>query len=155
MKKYLLIGMIFILVGCSNEIEEQKTVYTELKKELFIQENFTNIEDIPFNITTTVQRKTEEQIQYEVMIDHPEEEMHQVKVLVLHNYFTDEIFPSVGIFEEAPDLIPDEEDTLILTGNIDTTKDIMNLNLMIKIYIEYEDENQEIHQIYYQSTKYE
>lgn len=145
----------FILVACSNKAEEQKTVYTELKKELSIQENFTNMEDVSFNITTTVQRKTDEKIQYEVLIDNPEEEMYQVKALVLHNYFTDEIFPSVGIFEEAPDLIPGENDTLILTGNIDTTKDIMNLNLIIKIYIEYEDENHEIHQIYYQSTKYE
>lgn len=141
-------------MGCSNEVEEQKEAYTQIKKDLLVQEEFTSNEDILFNITTSVERQTAEQVKYEVIIDNPEEEMHNVKVLVMHNYLTNEVFPSIGIFEESPNLLSGEEN-IVLTGNIDTTKDIMDLNLMIKIYVEYEDKEGEIHQIYYQSTKYE
>lgn len=156
MKRVLIVlSMIFILVGCSNQEEQKKEVYTDIKKELLNKEKFTDINDIPFNITTNVKRTSLEQIKYEVLIDTPSIEMKNIKVLVLHNYQTTEIFPSIGIFEDAPSLEVGTDKNVKVEGYIDTSYDIIDLNLIIKIYVEYTDQDNIIHHVYYQSTKYE
>ena len=157
MKRSTIISFIaFSLLGCSKDkISLEKDDYLVLKEDLLIQEEFTDTELLNFDIRTSIDRISEEEISYRAIIDNPKENMHNIKALVVHDYFTDDIFPSIGIFDEPINLIIDDENTkgLNLVGYIKTTKNIEEINLNIKVYIEYTNDNGEIVKIYFKSTK--
>ena len=46
----------------------------------------------------------------------------------------------------------EKEDEIQLTGTIKTTKNISNLNLEIRLWLQYTDESNEIKEIYYKTT---
>ena len=78
--------------------------------------------------------------------------MHDVKAILIHNYFTNDIFPSIGIFDDGVDLLTNSEEVkgISLVGYISSTKDINNLEY--RVYIEYKTDNDETNKIYYKST---
>lgn len=82
--------------------------------------------------------------------------MHSVKVIVVHNFYTEEMFPSIGFFDKKKDLLISSDDNhtskLTLKGNIETTSSIENLDLELKVLIEYQNDSDENKAIYYKTT---
>ena len=74
--------------------------------------------------------------------------MYNIKALLIHDYFTEDIFPSIGIFDEPQNLIIGNEEVkgFELVGYIETSKDI---DVNLKLYLEYTDINGNISDIYY------
>ena len=69
-----------------NEILEEKKVVTE---------------SLPVDIVTTIERINEEDISYKTTISNPKENMHNIKVMLVHNYYSENLYPSIGIFDES------------------------------------------------------
>ncbi len=156
MKKILMgITIVLLLCGCDNEIEDEKNKYLAYKSNLKEQESFTKDEDLPCDITISIDRVNEEEISYRAIIDNVKEDMYNVRALLIHDSFTEDIFPSVGIFEEKEDLIKDNEEVkgLQLVGYIETTKEIDEIDLELRIWIEYTTASGKIKNIYYKTTE--
>lgn len=154
-KQYILISLILIilLTGCENSEETIKNEYIAMKNQTFNEENYQN-DTIPVEIVTTLERIDEEAINYKVIIKNPEENMHNIKAMVVHNYYNEDVFPSIGVFDEPRELLVNSNNSseLILKDTIKTTKDISKLNLELKIWLEYTDDNGEKKDIYYKTT---
>ena len=157
MKKYLLILFLsFTLFGCTENKEQlEKNNYLVLKEELIEKDVFSNTEDINFDLNISIDRVNSEEVSYRAIIDNPKENMYNVKALLIHNHLTDEVFPSLGLFDEPIDLIVNDNEVkgISLVGYIKTIKEIEDLNLDIKVYVEYTNEDNELIKIYYKTTK--
>ena len=156
-KKVLLILLLLILVtGCKNKEETDKSDYLAMKSNLLGQSKFIKSNDLPCDITVKLDRINEEKITYKVILDNPKENMHSVKVIVVHNFYTEEMFPSIGFFDKKKALLISSDDNhtskLTLKGNIETTSSIENLDLELKVLIEYQNDSDENKAIYYKTT---
>lgn len=158
MKKLVVLIFIIFIVGCSNvkieqneEISKEKEDYLAIKNELNNIEEYISDEELPCDITITVDRVNNEEISYRAIIDNPKIDMYNVRALLIHDYFTEDIFPSIGIFDKRENLLLNNEEVrgISLVGYIETTKDIEELNLNIKLYIEYTDNEGNVKEIYY------
>lgn len=150
----LLVLLLIILSGCKNKEEDEKSEYLAMKSELLENEEFTNSEDINCDITFTLDRVDDEKIFYSVVLKNPKENMNDIKAIVVHNYYTEEIFPTVGLFDKKASLIVDSpnESELELSGTIETTDDIDDIDLELKVFIEYIDDSGNTKDIYYKTT---
>ncbi len=151
--------MIAMLIGCNKNIskedkrvEKEKNNYLEIKSNLLKVTEFSNKEDVLFDITTSIDRVNDEEVSYRVIFNNPRENMHNVSAMVVHNYYTEDVFPSIGLFDVGKDLLINNENGLELVGYIKTVKDINDLNLEFKIWIEYTDDNKVVKDIYYKTT---
>ena len=158
MKKILLliVLLLFVLTGCKNEEESEKSEYLAMKSDLLAKEEFTDTSDIVCDITFSLDRLDEEKVTYSVILNNPKENMNDIKAIVVHNYYTEEVFPTIGLFDKSTDLLVngqnDKDSSVELTGNIETTNDIDNLDLELKILIEYKTDSGEVKDIYYKTT---
>jgi len=149
MKKILLLIPVFLLlIGCTNKVEEEKYAYLEYKNNLENQEDFTNDEGLDFNTHFNLIREDEEKIIYNITIDNPKINMYNIKALLIHDYVTEDIFPSVGIFDEPLELSANSENKIVLEGTIQTLEDIKDTRF--KLYIEYNDDAGNENKIYYE-----
>ena len=154
MKKKLIIASlcIFFLVGCDNKEEVIKNEYISMKSNLLEEEKYTKSEDLPLDIIIDIKRE-DEIIKYSVKLKNPKENMKDMRVMVAHNYFSENLFPSVGIFDDKKELLTNNKDEFIeLTDTIDTTKDISKLDLELKVWIEYKNDLNEKKEIIYKTT---
>lgn len=152
MKKLaVLIPLLLLLVGCTNEVEEGKYSYLEYKHELEEKEIFNTEEEIDFNTYFNIKRESEEVINYSITINNPNVDMHKVKALLIHDYVQDEAFPSIGILDNPVELKKDSEDKILLEGKIQTLDDISNIKF--KLYLEYVDNEGLENKIYYQVSR--
>lgn len=156
MKKLLLISitLILFLTGCNKttKIDDEKKDYLSIKQDLLNTSEFINEEELPFDLNIYVNRVNNEEISYRAIIDNEEENMYDIKAILVHNHYTDDIFPSIGIFDDKIDLLTDNNEVkgISLVGYINSEKDINNLEY--RVYIEYKNENNEINKIYYKTT---
>lgn len=148
----LLLSLIFIS-GCENKEEAMKNEYLAMKNSTLDDKNYTN-ESLPVDIVTTIERVDEEEVDYQTTISNPKENMHNIKVLLVHNYYSDNVFPSIGLFDEPQELLvnSDEKQEITLKDTIKTTTNISKMNLELKILIEYTNDNGEKKDIYYKTT---
>ena len=157
MKKLSIILLVFVLIlmtGCEdNNNETEKNDYIALKSTLVETTSFNKGEDINFDIVIKVDRIDEETVSYTTTISNPKEDMHNIKMLVVHNFFTEEVFPTVGIFDEKKELLTNNDNKISLVGYIETTKDIKRLDLEIKVWLQYTDNDGNKKDIYYKTTK--
>ena len=142
-----------MFTGCQNQEEEIKNEYIAIKNDVFEEKNY-NDEEIPVDIVVTIDRINEEELLYEVDVKNPKEDMYDVKAMVVHNYYNEDTFPSIGVFDESKDLLVDsgEEEEITLKDTLKTTKDIRDLNLELKVWIEYRDKDGNKKDIYYKTT---
>lgn len=152
MKKFLLIILIIFLTGCTNEKEDVKSEYIAMKNNLIEEKIDNKKEELPLDITINIDRTGEELINYQVILNNPKYNMYNIKAMVVHNYYSEEIYPTIGVFDEKEELLKDTDNKLELTGTIKTTKNISNMNLKIKLSLQYTDESGEIREIYYETT---
>lgn len=148
----LLISLLFI-TGCETKEEATKKEYIAMKNATFDDENYKK-EKLPFDIVTTIERVDEEEINYQTTINNPKENMHNIKVLVVHNYYSEDIFPTIGVFDEPKELLVNNNDDkeIILKDTIKTTTNLSKLNLELKMLIEYTNDLGEKKDIYYKTT---
>lgn len=156
MKKLLLILVIFILMGCdyTNIDEEKKNDYITYRDMCLNIDNSTMDLDIPFDINIYLDRINDEEISYRAIIDNTTEDIRGIKAIITHDYFTEDIFPSIGILDDTMDLNHDDEDKkgIVLVGYINTDEDISTLDITFKLLIEYVDSLGEKKFIYYKTT---
>ena len=157
MKKKVLVFLVIVLslftiVGCTNKKEEtkkekkvkqnvetNKDVYIKYVKELKKVKEST--EDLPFTIEVKYE-KMDDEVRYQVIIDNPTKDITSVRAIAIHNKQTDNVFPSVGIFDKKVDLIPDKKPSgVILVGYIPYVGDIDNLDIEMKVLISYKMED--------------
>ena len=79
--------------------------------------------------TVNIDNVNENRIIYQVIIDNPKVDASNVKALVIHDAKTEDIFPSVGIVDEAINL--NKQTGIILMGYINKTEDI-NFKVLIE-----------------------
>lgn len=151
MYKYIIILMLLFVTGCENK---EKNIYDNYINEL--KNVDTNSEYIPFDISISYEKLIDEEVTYRVIIDNPKEEIRNIETIVIHDYKTDDIFPSSGIFDEKYNLIPNVIDKdsndikgIILTGYIPFDKDINEFDAEFKVLIKYTDSKGIINKIYY------
>lgn len=156
LKKLITILLIFILMtGCKQETmdQEEKNEYLAYKSDLVDRTEFSKNDDLPCDITISIDRVNDESVSYTTVISNPKENMNNIKMMIVHNYFTEEVFPTVGVFDKGRSLTVSDTSNITLVGYIDTTKDIKKLDLELKIWIEYKTEDGEVKDIYYKTTK--
>lgn len=155
MKKiYILLLLSIILIsGCENKEEATKNEYIAMKNETLDDANYIN-QPLPVDIVSTIARIGEEEVNYKVTISNPKENMHNIKVLLVHNYYTENVYPSIGLFNETKELLIDsqEDNVITLEDNIKTTTNISKLGLEMKLLIEYTDDAGERKDVYYKTT---
>ena len=149
----LLIVMILLFTGCDNKEEEVKSEYLSMKSDLLKVKDFSSDHELNCDISVNIDRVNEEKVSYKMIINNVKENMHNVKAILIHNYYTEDVFPSVGLFDDTVDLNKNSNDDIILKGNIETDKDIDNLDLILKLYVKYLDDNGNEKDIYYKTTK--
>ena len=149
----LLFLMLVLLMGCDNHKEEVKNDYLSMKSDLLKVTDFSSLEDINCDVSVFIDRIDDERVSYEMIVEIPREDMNNVRALLIHNYYTEQLFPSVGIFEDAVSLKTNSDDKITLKGEIETDNDIENLNLVLKLYVKYIDNNGNEKDIYYKATK--
>lgn len=115
MKKILTITLILlVLVGCNSEetkaqkeqLSQYETYWNSLLNESQFQSSSRNFDiEVEF-------KKTGSHFEYYVIIDNPKIAMYDVEVLVIENRESfdgfDKMLPSVGIFDEPVNLIPNQ-----------------------------------------------
>ena len=145
--------MILILTGCENKEEETKNEYISMKSNLLEEEKYTDISNLPIDITVKIDRIDEERVKYKVILNKPKENMKNIKALVVHNYYNEELYSSVGFFDDSRNLLAqDEESSIELSNTIKTTKNLSKINLELKLWLEYINDEGEKKEIYYKTT---
>lgn len=134
----LLIIILLILTGCENKEEQVKSEYIAMKNQLMNAKNYS--ENLPLDIVTSIDRKNEEGYEYKITLKNALENMHNIKVMAIHNYFNDDVFPTIGIFDETHELLVSSSDEINLKGTIQTDKDLSELNFELKLWITYEND---------------
>ena len=159
MKKILsIIVLCVLLTACSNNLTNEEVLYndyvTNLKKSTKYESN------LPFDLEIYVDKIIETEVMYRVIIDNPKVSLRNIEALVIHNKYTEDIFPSSGIFETKLNLIPgvinkksNYVEGIILAGYIPYEEDVKNLNATFKILFKYEDDSGEEHTIIYSTKK--
>ena len=115
----VLIFLSLIIVGCTNKSEPVK----EEKKE------------------------NDNEIRFEVSVDNVKGTVKNITALAIHDKQTDDVFPSVGIFDDTVTLTEGEKpEGVVLAGYIPYTGSIDDLKneITVKVLIKYEYENKKI-----------
>lgn len=148
MKKLLFIIPLFLLlVGCSSKHEDNKFAYIEYKNNLEKQEEFSNSDSLEFNTFFNIDRDGDN-VNYSLTIDNPTKDMKDIKALLINDYVNEDIYPSIGIFDEVKTIYKDSDDSITLNGTIVSSDDISNVKF--KLYLEYINGDNQKEEIYYE-----
>ena len=120
--KKIIILIILLLTGCSNNLYDE---YVNLLKN-----TNTFSEELPFDINFYIDSVNEERIIYQVIIDNSKINLSDVKALVIHDAYTTDIYPSIGILDDTTSLNEDNKG-IILIGYANKTKDI-NFKVLVE-----------------------
>ena len=97
---------------------------------------------------------------YRVIIDNPKVSLRNIEAIVIHDKYTEDIYPSSGIFEEKLNLIPgvinkssNYVEGIILAGYIPFEGEEKDLNATFKLLFKYEDDDGNSHTIVYSTKK--
>ena len=150
--KKILILLILLITGCaSSEIDIKKDIYVSYIKELNKIEKTSK--EIPFDIEIKYDKITENEIMYQVIIDNTTIDINDVEAIVVHNKETDDIFPSIGIFDEKEKLeVGKKPSGILLVGYIDYNGNINDFKCKMKVLIKYKTDKKE-EKVYYVTKK--
>ena len=152
-KRLLLVLLMFSLMGCSTKEEDDKSEYIAIKSNLLEENKYTEVSELPLDIVVNIDRMDEEVVDYSVIFSNPKEDMYDIEAMVVHNYYNEDLFPTIGLFDKKGELLSDDEDSMIeLKDTIKTNKNLSSIDLELKIYIKYKDKNNELKEIYYKTT---
>lgn len=153
------ISSVLIVVGCSKNSSTNNNENVEKEKESYIKyvqelKKVTESSlDVPFDVNVTYDKLDDEEVRYQVVIDNPKENIKNIKALAVHNMHTDDIFPSIGIFDDSVDLLLESESKgVILVGYIPYEGDLDDFDCEMKVLISYEI-NEKEYKDYYVTKK--
>ena len=150
--KYIFIILSFlILCGCENK-EVYNEQYINYKKQLFKSNEFTSSDKLPFDINITLE-KEQDKVKYNILFNNSKNILHNVQILVVHNQVTNDVYPSIGIFDDKGELEENAESKLELVGYFENIKDIEEVVVNFKFVIKYTDNDGNNKIIYYKTTK--
>ena len=148
MKIVIILLSIFILTGCNNENAKDKEYHSYVN---ILKESTEFESELPFDISIY--------LTYKVIIDNPKKELKNIEAIIIHDNKTNDIYPSIGIYDDKVSLIPNKVDKdnnivkgIILTGYIPYSDDINNLKVSFKLLFKYTDSEGE-HTIIYSTKK--
>ena len=144
MKKLLIIVTIilslFLSVGCTEKKEKQsieKEKSTYIKNVQKLKKIKKSTDNLPFNVEVKYE-KMKNEIRYQVIIDNPKEDIKNISALAIHNKQTDDVFPSIGIFDKKLNLLKDKKPSgVILVGYFPYKGSMDDLKVQMKVLIEY------------------
>lgn len=113
---------------------------------------FTNEENLPLNIDIEL-KKEKSFINYSVTFSRAKEDLNDVQILIVHNQITNEVYPSLGIFDEKGKLLANDNSKLKLGGSFEINRDIEEVGVSFKFVIKYIDKEGTKKVIYYKTTK--
>lgn len=159
MKKiFWIITLVFLLSGCSKELTKEEIIYNDYVDKLKQEEK--SEDNLPFDLEIFVDKIIEKEVMYRVIIDNPKVSLRNIEALVIHDKYTEDVYPSTGIFESKLSLIPgvinktsNYVEGIILAGYIPYEGDINNLNANFKVLFKYEDDEGISHTIIYSTKK--
>ena len=159
MKKiFWIITLVFLLSGCSKELTKEEIIYNDYVDKLKQEEK--SEDNLPFDLEIFVDKIIEKEVMYRVIIDNPKVSLRNIEALVIHDKYTEDVYPSTGIFESKLSLIPgvinktsNYVEGIILAGYIPYEGDINNLNATFKVLFKYEDDEEVSHTIIYSTKK--
>lgn len=151
-KRILLVLLLFVFTGCSNENEVEKNEYIAMKSNLLEEDITTSADELPLDILVKIDRETEEEVKYKVSFSNSKENMHDIEAMVIHNYYNEDVFPTIGLFDKKGELLVDNDEVIELSDTIETNKNLSAINLELKVYIQYKDDFGEKKEIYYKAT---
>ena len=155
MKKILvlLIPILLLLTGCTDQklIKEKETYIKYIQQ---LKKVNSSSKKIPFEIEVIYDKLTNNEVRYQVIIDNVQEDIKDVEAIVIHNKETNDIFPSIGIFDEKQDLLKDKKPSgVILVGYVDYQNDIKDFKCKIKLLVKYKTNDKKVHTVYYVTKK--
>lgn len=153
MKKFfIVIFIIIVLCGCSSsKIDNEKNLYLKYIKELKSVKKSTK--EYPFDIEVRYDRITKDEIRYQIVIDNVKQDITDIEALAIHNRPTDDIFPSIGIFDDKQKLgINKKPEGIILVGYINYSGKIEDFKCEIKLLVKYKI-NKKVKKVYYVTKK--
>ncbi|MDO5568886.1 MAG: hypothetical protein Q4G04_02080 [bacterium] len=143
MKKVVIIILLALtLVGCqTNSSEVDKTQYLEYKKQINETSEFLDISALPFTTNAIVTKISDEMISYAITISNPQINLNNISALLIHNQFTEELYPSVGLFNEKLNLLltSDSMNSFVLVGYLETMEE--SLDIEFKLLFNYVNDN--------------
>ena len=143
---------ILLLTGCDKDYSNAKDIYLKYIKELKTVKETSDI--LPFDIEVKYDKLTNNEIRYQVIIDNVKEDLFDVEMISIHNKETNDVFPSIGIFDKKEDLKVNKKPSgLILVGYIDYDKKIEDFKCNMKVMIKYKTSDKKIHKVYYVTKK--
>lgn len=152
MKKLLVLIILILCVGCSQE-EVMKTSYDSYMKNLLsVNENSTYI---PCDIEITYDKITEEEVSYQITIDNPKESMRNINIVVSHDKETDDGYPSIGVFDLEPINLSVEQTKedpnkgIVLVGYFKYSGKLENLDAQFKVSVSYVNDAIEEKTVYF------
>ena len=156
MKKIALLLMIlFLITGCQYQLSENEIIYKGYVEELKELKNGADVSKI-VDLDIKLDKLTEDEITYSVVIDNPKVKMRKVEAIVYHDQKTEDVFPSIGVFDKKLSLIPnlkknngDQVKGIALVGYIKSKKEVSDLHPTIKVLILYNNEDNERQKISY------
>lgn len=159
MKKiFWIITLVFLLSGCTKELTKEEIIYNDYVDKLKQEEK--SEDNLPFDLEIFVDKIIEKEVMYRVIIDNPKVSLRNIEALVIHDKYTEDVYPSSGIFESKLSLIPgvinktsNYVEGIILAGYIPYEGDINNLNATFKVLFKYEDDEGVSHTIIYSTKK--
>lgn len=158
MKKTGLVCLIILLLsGCVGQLDEDNIIYHSYIEEMKELKKVTTSKDV-VNVSIELDRHTDDEITYSVVIDNPKESMKNIEAIVYHDQKTADVFPSVGIYDQKLNLIPEQKHDeknvkgIVLVGYIATTKPIEQFHPTIQVMIVYSNPENERKKIYYSQT---
>ena len=156
MKIIIILLSIFILTGCNNENAKDKEYHSYVN---ILKESTEFESELPFDISIYLKKLNDDEVTYKVIIDNPKKELKYIEAIIIHDNKTNDIYPSIGIYDDKVSLIPNKVDKdnnivkgIILTGYIPYSDDINNLKVSFKLLFKYTDSEGE-HTIIYSTKK--
>ena len=149
---FIIFFLCLFLFGCDNSEEQLRNKYLNMKNNLLDEIEYTDRNNLPLEIETVIDRVDEENIKYKIILKNPKENMTKIKAMVVHNYYTEDLFPSIGIFDEERELLVGMDKTLELDDSIETTKNISQIDLEFRVWIEYYNDFGQKKEVYYKTT---
>ena len=149
MKKVLIIILlIFFVCGCtSSEKKDYLNYIDELKSVEKSSDSY------PFNIEIKYDKITSKEVRYQVILDSVKKDINDITIICYHNKKTDDIYPSMGIFDEKESLKKDKKTSeIILVRYITYKGDIEDFNITMKVLVKYKIDNKE-YKIHYVTKK--
>lgn len=132
-----------ILCGCKSDESEEFVYYKSLVKEL--SEVGESSKDIPVNTQIIVEEIPNNFLRYTVIINRNGIIMKDIEAIIIHDKETNNVFPSIGIYEDKITLDESSKELGIkLTGYVEKYN-----KLDFKAMIKYKDEEGNNKKYYY------